>query len=315
MIISASYKTDIPTFYGEWFMNRLRQGYCKVVNAYNKKISRVPLDRESVDAIVFWTKNIGPFLKHLPEIRSLGYPFVVQHTINNYPRALETSVVDADRAVTHVQSISHEYGASVCVWRYDTIVFSSLTPFDYHLANFADLATKLSGYVDEVVISIAHVYKKTKRNLDSAARELGFSWADPDMEVKKKLVSALADIADSQKIQLTICSQPELIVAGASVARCVDVDRISRVTSRDVSARLKGNRKECGCYHSIDIGEYDTCPHGCVYCYAVQNPELALERYKQHDPTSEFLFPPPPSILARDEGTQGDQLTLFPIID
>ncbi len=315
MIISASYKTDIPTFYGEWFMNRLRQGYCKVVNAYNKKISRVPLDRESVDAIVFWTKNIGPFLKHLSEIRSIGYPFVVQHTINNYPRALETSVVDADRAVKHVQSISNEYGASVCVWRYDTIVFSSLTPFDYHLANFADLATKLSGYVDEVVISIAHVYKKTKRNLDSAARELEFSWADPDMEVKKKLVSALADIADSQKIQLTICSQPELIVAGASVARCVDVDRISRVTSRNVSARLKGNRKECGCYHSIDIGEYDTCPHGCVYCYAVQNPELALERYKRHDPTSEFLFPPSLGILARDEGTQGDQLTLFPIID
>jgi Domain of unknown function (DUF1848) len=315
MLISASYKTDIPTFYGEWFMNRLRQGYCKVVNAYNNRISRVSLDCQSVDAIVFWTKNVGPFLKQLPEIDSLGYPFVVQHTVNNYPRALETSVVDADRAVSHIQSISRQYGASVCVWRYDTIVFSSLTPFTFHLTNFAELATKLSGHVDEVVISTAHVYKKTRRNLDLAAKELGFTWVDPEIELKKRLVAELADIAMSQKIQLTVCSQPELIVGAATVARCVDADRISRVTKRDVSARLKGNRKECGCYHSFDIGEYDTCPHGCVYCYAVQNPELALERYKQHDPTSEFLFPPPPSILASDDDSGDEQLTLFPIIE
>ena len=112
MIISASYKTDIPTFYGDWFMNRLQQGYCKIVNAYSKKISRVALDRESVDAMVFWTKNIGPFLKNLPEVHSLGYPFVIQHTINNYPRALETSVVDADRAVQHVRFICDRYGPS-----------------------------------------------------------------------------------------------------------------------------------------------------------------------------------------------------------
>jgi hypothetical protein len=296
-------------------MNRLRRGHCKIVNAYNKKISRVPLDRESVDAIVFWTKNISPFLKHLPEVRSLGYPFVVQHTVNNYPRALETSVVDADRAVSNLQSISHEYGSGVCVWRYDPVVLSSLTPIEFHLANFDELATKLSGCVDEVVISIAHVYQKTRRNLDGAARKLGFSWVDPDLELKKSLTSQLADIALKHKIQLSVCSQPELIVGAARVARCVDVDRIAKVTKRDVAARLKGNRKECGCYQSIDIGEYDTCPHGCVYCYAVQNPEIAQARYKEHDPTSEFLFTPPLSVLAQDDGTQGEQMTLFPIIE
>lgn len=315
MIISASYKTDIPTFYGEWFMNRLRSGFCKVVNAYNKKVSRVPLDREAVDAFVFWTKNIGPFYKHLAEIRSLGYSFVVQHTINNYPRALETSVVDADRAVQHVRSISDEFGLSVCVWRYDTIVFSSLTPFDFHLKNFADLATRLSGSVDEAVVSVAHVYRKTKRNLDSSARELGFTWDDPDLETKRTLVSALAEIAESKKIRLTVCSQPDLLSTGAGDARCVDAERISKVVGRDINAKLKGNRKECGCYQSIDIGEYDTCPHGCVYCYAVQNPELALDRYKRHDPACEFLFAPPPGVLDRDETSKGDQLTLFPIVE
>ena len=178
-----------------------------------------------------------------------------------------------------------------------------------------DLASALSGYVDEVVVSFAHVYKKTKRNVDGAASNLGFSWEDPDGAVKRMLLVALVEIAGSKGIRLTICSQPEYAVAGAGIARCVDAERISKVSNGPISAELKGNRKECGCYHSIDIGEYDTCPHGCVYCYAVQNPELALNRFKQHDPTAEFLFPPPPSISANDDSSERAQLTLFPIIE
>src|ERR1700694_1401224 len=80
MIISASYKTDIPAFYGEWFMNRLRAGSCKMVNPYGGQIYTISLVREDVDGFVFWTKNIGPLLKHLPEIHEGGYPFIVQHT-------------------------------------------------------------------------------------------------------------------------------------------------------------------------------------------------------------------------------------------
>jgi len=88
MIISASYKTDIPTFYGEWFMNRLHAGYCKMVNPYGRQIYTVDLSPERVDGFVFWTKNIGPFLKYLPEIRQMGYPFIVQHGIDGYPHEL-----------------------------------------------------------------------------------------------------------------------------------------------------------------------------------------------------------------------------------
>ena len=99
MIISASYRTDIPTFYGEWFINRLRQGYCKVVNPYSRRIAKVDLDRAMVDGIVFWTKNVGPFLRYLPEIQARRFPFVVQHTINGYPRVLEQAVVDAAKSL------------------------------------------------------------------------------------------------------------------------------------------------------------------------------------------------------------------------
>ncbi|MDB4432404.1 DUF1848 domain-containing protein, partial [Akkermansiaceae bacterium] len=116
MIISASYKTDIPAFYGEWFMNRLQAGYCKVVNPYNRQLKHVNLQPDKVDGIVFWTKNIGPFIKHLPEVQRMGFPFVIQHTINSYPRALEKAVIKNETAIEQVRRISDRFGKRVCVW-------------------------------------------------------------------------------------------------------------------------------------------------------------------------------------------------------
>lgn len=292
MIISASYKTDIPTFYGEWFMNRLRAGYCKMVNPWNRKqISRVSLELEDVDGIVFWTKNIAPFLPHLKEVHDLGYRFVVQHTINNYPRALEYSVVDANRSVQHLREVAELYGPRTCVWRYDTIVMSSLTPAKFHRENFSRLCADLAGVTDEVVVSFAHLYQKTLRNMDWASEEFGFTWHDPDKEEKRDLLTELVPIAKAHGMQLTVCSQPDFVVPGAGEARCIDAQRLEEVSGRPICAELRGGRKECGCFASRDIGDYDTCPHGCVYCYAVQKRNLAQRRYREHDPKSEFLFP------------------------
>src|SRR5258708_988893 len=210
MIISASYKTDIPAFYGEWFTNRLHAGYCKMVNPYSQQVYTIDLTSESVDGFVFWTKNIGPFLKHLQVVREMGYPFIVQHTITGYPRELEYRVINATRTIEHMQELAGTYGPHVAVRVYDRIVNSFLT----------------LGLTEE--------------------------------------------------------------------ARCVDAERLEKISGTPIAARIerRGNRKECGCFASKDIGEYDTCPHGCVYCYAVQHRDLALARYKAHDPLGEFLFPP-----------------------
>jgi hypothetical protein len=309
MIISASYKTDIPAFYGEWFMNRLRAGYCKMVNPYNRRVIRVSLRRDTVEGIVFWTKNVGPFLRHLSEVKERGFPFILQHTINGYPRALEQAVVDAPRAVEHLREVSDTFGPRVCVWRYDTIINSSLTPREYHIEAFARLAKSLEGATDEVVISFANLYQKTLRNMEKAAKEHGFTWSDPSDEWKKELATELASIALAHRIRLTVCSQPQFIMAGCYEARCVDADRLADVVGRPVKACIKGNRKECGCFESRDIGEYDTCPHGCVYCYAVKNQDLAKVRYKQHDPHGETLFPLGPGDM--DASQDDDQLGLF----
>ena len=310
MIISASYKTDIPTFYGEWFMNRLRSGYCKMVNPYSQQVYRVDLTPQSVDGFVFWTKNIGPFLKYLPEVSKRGYAFIVQHTINGYPRELESRVINYSQTIEHVKKLSGEYGPQVAVWRYDPIIVSSLTPLDWHQRNFERLALALEGTTDEVVVSFAQIYKKTKRNMDLAAKELLFNWdsheAMSDEDIRQ-LVTKLAQIAQVYRIQLKICSQKKFLVPGiVEEARCVDADRLEIVAHKSIQAktRQKGNRKECGCYASKDIGEYDTCPHGCVYCYAVQNRALAVQRFKAHDIEGEFLFPPKDYVPSENEGIE-----------
>jgi hypothetical protein len=314
MIISASYKTDIPTFYGDWFVNRLRAGYCKTLNPYNRQIQRVSLRPEDVQGFVFWTKNVGPFLGHLAEVRRRGFPFVVQHTINGYPRVLEQAVVDAARSVEHVRRVAEEYGPRVCVWRYDTIIHSSVTPHEFHVETFSRLARDLEGTTDEVVISFAHLYRKTLRNMSQAAADHGFTWSDQPVEWKRDLLTELTAVAAAHRIRLTVCSQPEFVVPGSGEARCVDAVRLNEIGGTAFKAKLKGNRTECGCYEARDIGEYDTCPHGCVYCYSVQNRALALERFRQHDPESEFLFPPPADAVEAPTKAKRVQLSLFDVI-
>lgn len=298
MIISASYRTDIPAFYGEWFSNRLRAGYCKAINPYSGQIYSVDLSPEQVDGFVFWTKNIGPLLKYLPEVQTRNIPFVVQHSITGYPHELEARVAPVTPVVESLKRLADEYGPERIVWRYDPILFTSLTPFDWHKENFARLARRLEGLTDEVIISFAQVYRKTARNMDIAAHEYGFTWESHRseefvLEYGLVLTKELAQIAYTYGMHISICSQQKFVIEGVSQeARCVDADRLTRVAGEPVIAKERGNRTECRCHASKDIGDYDTCPHGCVYCYAVNNRDLALNRYKQHNPESEFLFEP-----------------------
>ena len=314
MIISASYKTDIPAFYGEWFMNRLRAGYCLMVNPYGKQVYRVNLEKPAVDGFVFWTKNLGPFQDCLVTLRKQGFPFVVQYTINAYPRVLESSVVDASRSVQYMRALASKYGHEVSVWRYDTIVFSSLTPADFHRRNFEVLAKSLAGSTNEVVLSFAQFYKKTVRNMNAAAEQHRFSWYDPSDEEKRLLLADLAEIAHGYKMRPAICGQRQFLIEGVADARCIDAIRLSRVAGRLVSAQHKAQRPGCGCFAAKDIGEYDTCPHGCVYCYAVGNHDLAKQRFRQHDPAGEFLFLPNHGDLVEhglDPRKRPTQSTLF----
>ena len=273
-------------------MNRLDAGFCRVVNPYGGPPFAVSLRPAAVDGFVFWTRNPRPFTPALEEISSRGYPFVVQTTITGYPRALERSTVASAAAVGDLRQLARAFGTRTAVWRYDPIVISSVTPAAWHRDRFASLARALAGSVDEVVVSFVHPYRKTAANLGRAARESGFEWRDPAATEKRGLIQDLAAIADDQAITLTVCGQPELTGGRIARSRCIDANRLGEVAGRPLRVRERAQRGTCGCWESKDIGAYDSCPQGCVYCYAVRRPELAGRRARAHDPAGEFLIAP-----------------------
>jgi hypothetical protein len=289
MIFSASYRTDIPAFHSDWFNRRLDAGYCTVKNPYSGKVGRVSLEESAVDGFVFWTRRLGPFSATLERLAIRGTPFLIQFTVTGYPRSLESAVMNWRRAVGEIQDAASRFGPRVVVWRYDPVFISNQTPAAFHVDRMGQLAEMLAGATDEVVLSFAHIYRKSRRNIESAALRHGFTWSDPANDAKRSLLRALADIAGERGIRATLCSQPDLLTPGLSPARCIDAARLSDVAGRPIKAPEKGNRPGCACAESRDIGAYDTCPHGCVYCYAVSSRRIAKRRIGALNPAAEGL--------------------------
>jgi hypothetical protein len=289
MIVSASYRTDIPAFYGDWFAARLSQGYALVANPYGGPDYRVGLGAEEAEGFVFWSRNPAPFRPVLEDLAAKRRPFVLQFTITGYPRALEAAVPAGESAVALLRELARRFAPRALVWRYDPIVISDLTPAAWHERNFARLAAGLAGRVDEVVISFAQIYAKTGRNLAAAAKRHGFSWRDPDDEEKRRLIAGLAERAEAAGMRATLCAQPHLAAGAARPALCIDAGRLSDVAGQPIAAKAKGNRPACACHESRDIGAYDSCPQACTYCYAVGSPAKAKARLRAHDPAAERL--------------------------
>ena len=285
MIVSASYRTDIPAFYGPWFLERLKAGSAVVANPYGGPPGRVSLAPGEVEGIVFWTKNAGPFLEGFQAVRTMGLPFVVQVSITGLPRSVERSVPAADQAVAHVRALRDRFGRRAVVWRFDPIVISEATPLEERRAVFAALAGELRGAVDEVVVSFLQPYAKVRRNMAEVA------WRDPAPDEKRALLCDLSAVAADHGMKLTLCTQPELVdeQAGRGAARCIDAGRLGDIAGHAIAARTKGNRPGCLCAESRDIGAYDTCPMGCSYCYAVRDRARAQRGLAAHDPSNDRL--------------------------
>ena len=112
MIISASYKTDIPAFYGRWFLNRLEAGYCLMVNPYGGQTHRIDLSAAAVDGFVFWTRNAGRSATRCEAVAARGTPFMIQVTVTGYPRALESNVLETERAVDQIRTLARALGTA-----------------------------------------------------------------------------------------------------------------------------------------------------------------------------------------------------------
>ena len=289
MIISASYRTDIPAYYRDWFLNRLAAGYAEVRNPYSGKATRISLAADDVSGFVFWTRNPAPFTDGFEAVAKRGVPFIIQMTITGYPRALEPGVLDTNAAIAAFRDLAKTWGSRAAVWRYDPVLISDLTNTDWHLQNFRNLAAALERATDEVVLSHTHIYRKTARNLDKSAEAMRFSWQDPTDEAKRTLLTNLAEIAGAHGMAPSICAQPDLLSDSLAPARCIDAKRLSDVAGTAIKSRQRGQRPGCLCAEARDIGRYDTCAQGCTYCYANQSRGAASRNVQAHDQAAEAL--------------------------
>ncbi len=295
MIISASRRTDIPAFYTEWFMNRLRVGYCTVPNPFNlSQVRRVSLLPEDVDMIVFWTRNPRPLFPYLKELDVRGYRYYFQFTLLDNPRLIDPKTPPAEAALHTFRDLSEQTDPRRVIWRYDPLVLSQITPPDFHLETFERLARSLSGYTQRTVISLVDEYPKARKRLE-ALQQSGASLLPssnlPALDFTH-LMSSLAGIAAGNGMEIMSCAEEiDLQPYGIRPGKCVDDGYIQEVFGLDVTHQKDpGQRKACGCVVSRDIGMYDSCLFGCKYCYATSDFERSKINYDAHNPESPSLL-------------------------
>lgn len=290
MIISASRRTDIPAFYTPWLMNRIREGFLLTRNPFNaNQIRRVSLDPNDVDAIVFWTRNPSMLMKHLPELAPYHYYF--QYTITGYPKTLEKTVPRPQRAIQTFIELSDLIGAEKVIWRYDPILLSNEVDIDEHKRVFEKIASLLKGKTKRVVISFSDFYKKTARNLNLID---GLIYSDITHQTKLlfDLSIYMSKVAKKYGMEIESCTESvELSHYGIAHGKCIDHALIKKLFGLNLNGRKDiGQREDCGCIKSIDIGMYNTCLHGCAYCYATFNEKTVSNNKKMHSPDSPFLI-------------------------
>lgn len=286
MILSVSRRTDIPAFYAEWFMERLRQKYVLVRNPFNiHSISRIPLTPENVDAIVFWTKNSKPIHKYLDEIDELGYKYYFQYTITPYKNDLEEKVQDKKEIVETFKKLSEKIGSEKVILRYDPVILSDNYTIDFHKKAFARLCDLLAPYTKKIVFSFLDDYKKISKNI----KQLNIK----EISAEEMCIMAeyFADTAKNYNLKIESCAeQIDLERFGINHGKCIDDELIEKITGYKISAGKDNQRNACGCIKCIDIGEYNTCMHKCLYCYANINKDAAFKNYKLHDKKSPLLI-------------------------
>jgi len=314
VIISASRSTDIPAFYSDWLVNRIEQGYVKWTNPFNG----VPLyvSFEKTRLFVFWTKNPKAMLDKLDFFDKRGFSYYFQFTLNDYDdEKLEPGVPGLESRIDAFIELSQRLGKDRVIWRFDPLLLTAKISIADLLEKVKKVGNAVSPYTSRLVFSFSDItaYAKVSRNLTSAgiyARE----FTTDEMNIFAKGLSLLNK---NWKLQLGTCAEKiDLESYGIEHNRCIDDRLIAKEFQDDkilmgflglepqpvqgdlFNAKPKkkkksltdvGQREACGCIISKDIGEYNTCPHLCLYCYANASSHQVLENYHRHKYCSDSI--------------------------
>ena len=285
MILSVSRRTDIPNYYSEWFFNRLKDEFLYVRNPMNfHQISEIKISPDVVDCIVFWTKNPLPMMERLDELEAYNYYF--QFTLTGYGNDVERNLPNKKTSVIPIfQELSNRIGKEKVVWRYDPIFFSNRYNVQYHLKAFRSIAEALSGYTEKCVISFLDIYPKNKKNMDNL---LSYDLSDSEL---LKFAKELSNIAKENHIKIGSCAEKiDLDEYGIIHNSCIDKELIEKIIGCKLKINKdKNQRIECGCVESVEVGTYNTCKNGCVYCYANYSAKSVESNFQKYDPLSPLL--------------------------
>lgn len=309
VILSASRATDVPAFYAEWFWNRIRAGYFKWVNPFNAGQVQT-ISTTKARAVVFWSKNPKPLMEGMDELDRRGIHYYFQYTINDYEaEGYEPHVPKLETRIDTFRRLAGRIGPERVVWRMDPLMRTEKVGIAELLEKAAKIAAGLGGHAKKLVFSYADIraYAGVRRNLDRAAagaREL-------TTEEMNELARGLAEVARANGIREIATCGEGLDQTGLGVAhnRCIDDELMIRLWPGDGAlmeflghegeapfgghgrrgSKDKGQRKECGCVASKDVGRYGTCPHLCAYCYANSSPATARSNYMRHRADAEAI--------------------------
>lgn len=307
VIISASRSTDIPAFYADWFFHRLKVGYSAWTNPFNGVKSFVSY--KNCRFIVFWSKNPKPLLAHLDELKERNIGCYIQYTLNDYEKeGLEKGVPSLEERIETFKRLVDKLGKGRVIWRFDPLILTDQIDIDVLLGKVEHIGDQLQGYTEKFVFSYADIalYKNVKANLEKS--HVNYSeWTTAQME---EFAQRLSELNQKWHYQLATCGEKiDIAPYGIQHNRCIDDDLMIRFAQHDKALmdflgveitegdlfdpkptvikhrdnRDKGQRQFCGCMVSKDIGEYNTCPHLCEYCYANASKEKAQENYNKHE--------------------------------
>lgn len=285
MILHTGLRTDIPAFYSEWFVNRLRAGDVLVRNPYNPiQVTKYQITPDKVDLISFCTKNMAPMLQHMDELKEYGQYWYV--TITPYGKEIEPNVPPKEKVMEDFIRLSQAVGKQSVGWRYDPIFLSDVYTVEKHLEDFEQMAKTLSGYTETCVISFIDLYQKVLRNFP----EVKFVPKEDRLRLGKEFVR----IGARYGLNVKACAEGrELEPYGVDCDGCMTVELFEHAIGCELNvpkSKEKGARAECACLLGSDIGAYNTCGHLCRYCYANYDAETVAGNMRRHDPKSPLLI-------------------------
>ena len=283
MIINTGMRTDIPAFYSEWFVNRIRAGYVLVRNPYRQDwITCYELNPDVVDCIAFCTKNPAPMLKYMEEVKTFNQYWFV--TITPYGKDVEPNVPPKEKVINDFISLSEIVGINCISWRYDPIFIDSTYTVERHISDFEEMCKKLSGYTRVCVISFIDLYEKVIRNFPQVRAV--------SQNERITIGKAFAEIGKRYGITIKACAEGnDLAPYGVDCNGCMTQETFEAAIECSLEIpKKKSQRAECSCVLGTDIGAYDTCAHLCRYCYANTSRDNVIRNMRLHDPNSPFLI-------------------------